>query len=119
MRTRLVVFLVLGTCILSAGIGAGITMLVKEGPEGPPGPQGEQGPRGVQGYSADEYQAEQAMQEVQDLESRLGAVESEVEDLGFERGFLEGEIEEVSGGLQNTERAVREMCFTLEFTGCP
>lgn len=116
MRRRSVVLLVLGTCILSAAIGSGITLLAKTGPQGPPGPPG---PRGLQGSAANEYEAERAVQEVQDVEATVRDLERETEELRTEEGFLESEIADVGSQEGDNARAIRELCFALEFTGCP
>lgn len=93
------------SCVLSAGIGSGITLLAKTGPEGPQGSSGARGLRGPRGFEGpegyidpDEFdrsglEAEDAElrediesgeSETQNLESQLADVESTLSNLCFE-----------------------------------
>lgn len=97
MTQRNFVLLVVGVCILSAGIGSGLALLAQTGPagsKGARGPQGKQGPRGPQGPEGKSATAEVEgleveveelrgrVEEGEDLSGRVEALEESLSDLG-------------------------------------
>ncbi len=96
MTQRNFVLLVVGVCILSAGIGSGLALLAQTGPagaKGARGPEGPRGPRGPQGQSATaEVEALEA--EVAELRGRV----EEDEELSGRVEALEEQLEGFSGG---------------------
>jgi hypothetical protein len=102
---RYAIWMVVGTCILSAAIGSGITLLAQSGPTGPQGEQGPAGPRGPEGP--------EGFVETEDL----GFLESEVEELAGElgdAGELESRINDLEFDLSRTESSVSDLCFELD-----
>lgn len=88
------VALIVGVCVLSAGIGSGVALLAEEGPAGPRGERGARGPAGPPGPAGESATAEvKALKdEVEELRGRLDKedslqrrleeLESEVSSLG-------------------------------------
>jgi hypothetical protein len=100
------VAIVVGVCILSAGIGSGLALMAQEGPAGPAGKSGPAGPQGPEGAEGPSGAAE------------IGGLESEVEELRAEveqSGELEGRLEDVESGLSGIEGATSEVCEELDF----
>jgi hypothetical protein len=105
MTQRNFILLVVGVCVLSAGIGSGLALLAQTGPSGaagPRGPAGKQGPPGREGPSG---------------AAEVGGLEEEVEEL---RGRVE-ESEELAGRLDQLENEISdlsgptsELCEELE-----
>jgi hypothetical protein len=96
MTQRNFVLLVVGVCILSAGIGSGLALLAQTGPSGAKGargPQGERGPRGPQGESA-AGELEGLEAEVEELRGRV----EEGEELNGRVEALEEELSGIGGG---------------------
>jgi hypothetical protein len=99
---RLAIWAIVGVCVLSAAIGAGIALLAETGPTGPQGKQGrpgERGPRGPEGSV-----------EAPDL----GALEAEIEELRSELtdvGDLESRVDGIDSDLTETEETVSEICL--------
>jgi hypothetical protein len=85
--------LIVGVCVLSAGIGSGLALLAQEGAAGPAGKRGSAGPRGEKGAEGPEGASGAA---------EIGGLEAEVEDL---RGRLE-QSEELEGRLEDLESEV-------------
>ncbi|HZO05710.1 MAG TPA: hypothetical protein VFB52_04930 [Solirubrobacterales bacterium] len=95
--------LIVGVCILSAGIGTAVALIAQTGPEGPAGkqgkagPQGPKGPRGPSGEAAVEgvqAEVEELRGQVEgsaELEERVQQLEDEVSNIG---GFEEELCEE-------------------------
>lgn len=95
--------LLVGVCVLSAGIGSGLALLAQEGPageRGARGPAGPQGPRGPEGASAEEElgglegeveELRGRVEEAEGLEERVDELESQLSDL--EGGLLEGGLD--------------------------
>jgi hypothetical protein len=84
--------LIVGVCILSAGIGTAVALIAQTGPEGPAGKQGKQGPRGPQGPEGPSGAAE-----VEGLEAEVEELRGEVAAQGELEGRVESLEEEVSG----------------------
>ena len=97
MTQRNFVLLVVGVCILSAGIGSGLALLAqtgptgatgKRGPEGKRGPRGPQGPEGksataeVEGLEAEVEELRGRVEEGEELNSRVEALEESLSGLG-------------------------------------
>lgn len=94
----LVITLFVGVCVLSAGIGAGTTLLfAKPGPVGPPGERGPVGPEGPEGLPAEEgnaaFEAEEALERAEEAEFVTSGLESEVEALRSKIFNLEACVE--------------------------
>jgi hypothetical protein len=82
--------LVVGVCVLSAGIGSALALVAQEGPAGPAGkrgpvgPQGPEGPQGpsgaaeIGGLEAEVEELRGRVEDSEDLEARLEELESEV-----------------------------------------
>jgi hypothetical protein len=93
--------ILVGVCILSAGIGSGLALLAQEGPRGPagkPGPAGPEGPQGPRGESG--------AAEVEGLEDEVEELRGEVEEAqGLEERVetLEGEFGGSEGGFSPDE----------------
>jgi hypothetical protein len=91
---RFFIVALIGVCIASAGIGAGVTMLAKTGPPGPKGergPVGPEGPEGVEGASDINY----LESEVEELRGRVEegeGLEDAVAQNESELGYLESEV---------------------------
>jgi hypothetical protein len=86
--------LIVGVCILSAGIGTAVALIAQTGPagatgkQGKPGPQGPQGPEGPSGAAeveGVEAQVEELRGQIEggtELEERVQSLEDEVAGLG-------------------------------------
>jgi hypothetical protein len=86
---------IVGVCVLSAGIGSGLALLAQEGPQGARGKQGKQGARGPQGPAG-----ESAAGEVEALEGEVAELRERVEateELEERVGDLESELSGVGG----------------------
>lgn len=98
------VAVLLGVCVLSAGIGSGLALLAETGPEGPAGkrgpagpegPEGAEGPSGAEEIGGLEAEVEELRGEVEaaeGLESRVDELESELSGLGGVAEELCGEV---------------------------
>ena len=78
MTQRNFVLLLVGVCILSAGIGSGLALLAQTGPtgaKGKRGPEGKRGPRGPQGP-----EGKSATAEVEGLEAEVEELRGRVEE---------------------------------------
>ena len=103
MTRRNFVLLVVGVCILSAGIGSGLALLAQTGPtgaKGARGPEGKRGPRGPEGKRGPSGEAK-----VEGLEAEVEELRGEVEESGELSGRLE-ELEEEIGGLSGGESSI-------------
>jgi hypothetical protein len=98
--------ILLGVCILSAGIGSGLALLAQEGPAGPAGkrgPAGKQGPEGPEGPSG---------------AAEIGDLEAQVEELRGEVGEseeLEERVDELESDLSEIEGVTLELCEEDDF----
>lgn len=98
--------ILLGVCILSAGIGSGLALLAQEGPAGPAGkrgPTGKQGPEGPEGPSG---------------AAEIGELEAEVEELRGEIGDsteLEERLDDLEADFSELEGATGELCDEFDF----
>lgn len=77
--------ILIGVCVLSAGIGSGLALLAQTGPAGAAGKRGPAGPQGAEGPSG--------AAEVEGLEAELEELRGAVEESGETRNRLE-ELEE-------------------------
>ena len=84
--------LVVGVCILSAGIGTGLALIAQEGPEGPRGKQGKEGPRGPEGPEGPSGAAE-----VEGLEAQVEELRGELESQGELESRVESLEDEIAG----------------------
>jgi len=84
--------LIVGVCVLSAGIGTALALIAQEGPQGPRGKQGKEGPRGPQGPEGPSGAAE-----VEGLEAQVEELRGELESQSDLEGRVEGLEEEISG----------------------
>lgn len=96
--------ILLGVCVLSAGIGSGLALLAQEGPAGPAGkrgPTGPQGPAGPEGESGAE---------------EIGGLEAEVEELRGQVEESEGRVDDLESELSGFEGGVtpEELCEEFE-----
>lgn len=98
--------ILVGVCILSAGIGSGLALLAETGPagaagkRGPAGPEGSEGPEGPSGAE------------------EIGGLEVEVEDLRGqveESEGLEGRLEDLESEVSSLEGVTSELCEELDF----
>jgi hypothetical protein len=85
--------IIVGVCVLSAGIGSGLALLAQEGPEGPRGKPGKQGPAGPQGEQGPEGAS--ATAEVEGLEAEVDELRGQVE----EADELEARVEDIESAL--------------------
>jgi hypothetical protein len=100
--------ILLGVCILSAGVATATTLLVaEEGPEGRQGAQGARGPHGKPGPEGPEGS-------VNTDELGIGSLESEVEELSGRLDESEEYEEELESNLSNLESTVSGLCRELE-----
>jgi hypothetical protein len=102
MTQRNFVLLVVGVCILSAGIGSGLALLAQTGPagaKGARGPAGKQGPRGERGPAG-----KSATGEVEALEAEVEELRGRVEEDEGLSGRVEA-LEEQLGGLAGGEES--------------
>lgn len=113
MKGRWLVALIVGVCILSAGIGAGVTLLAKEGPEGAAGPAGEIGPRGPRGFEAEETAGENAEEDVGNVQDQAYELEERIEHLENENFDLEFRAEEATQEAANAESYAESVCRAL------
>jgi len=88
------VAILVGVCVLSAGIGSGLALLAQEGPEGPRGKQGKQGPPGPEGERGPE--GESATAEVESLEAEV----AELRDQAEQAGELESRVEDLESAVR-------------------
>ena len=97
--------ILLGVCVLSAGIGSGLALLAETGPAGPAGkrgPAGPEGPQGPEGASGAE---------------EIGGLEAEVEELRgqVEEGEeLEGRVEDLESEVSGFGGITSELCEEFE-----
>ncbi|MEZ5076655.1 MAG: hypothetical protein R2725_04350 [Solirubrobacterales bacterium] len=82
-----------GVCVLSAGIGSGLALLAQEGPEGPRGKPGKQGKRGPQGEPGPEGASASA--EVESLEAEVAELRDQVE----QADELEARVEDLEAAI--------------------
>lgn len=96
--------IILGVCVLSAGIGSGLALLAQEGPQGPRGKQGKQGPAGERGPAGESATAEvEALQaEVAELRERVADTEA-----------LEERLSELESGLSGAGGSDSVLCEEL------
>lgn len=92
MPPRNFIAIIVGVCVLSAAVGAGIALLAKTGPPGARGAQGPRGPQGQRGenglgahFSSEEVEearrgVEEALSEVQEARSEAEESKSEAEE---------------------------------------
>jgi hypothetical protein len=104
MPQKQFVAILVGVCVLSAGIGSGLALLAETGPAGaagkrgatgPEGPEGPAGPSGAEEIGALEAEVEELRGEVEDSESfegRLEELEAEISSLGGVAEELCGEV---------------------------
>ncbi|HVQ58809.1 MAG TPA: hypothetical protein VMS60_07865 [Solirubrobacterales bacterium] len=98
--------ILLGVCILSAGIGSSLALLAQEGPAGPAGKRGPAGPEGPEGAEGPSGAAE------------IGDLEAQVEELRGEVGEsadLEGRLEGLEDDVSEIEGVTVELCEELDF----
>ena len=99
------VALVVGVCVLSAGIGSGLALLAQTGPAGPAGKRGAPGPEGPQGPEGASAGEE------------LGALEGEVEELRGQveaGGEAEGRLDELESEVSELGGVTSELCAEIE-----
>lgn len=118
---RTLALTLLGTCVLSAAIGAGVVFLAKEGPAGDRGPRGYQGAEGQPGESAEDasHEAAEAIDRINSVESELSEIGGHLPAYGTaatedEVIRLELNIAEVSGEVELLSRNMSELCRALE-----
>jgi hypothetical protein len=102
---RVFVAILVGVCILSSAIGAGIALLAETGPAGTPGKRGPAGPEGPEGPEGPSGAAE------------ISQLEAEVEDLRgqVEEGEdLEGAIESLETEIDDLNGVASEICLEVE-----
>jgi hypothetical protein len=97
--------ILVGVCVLSAGIGSGLALLAETGPAGPAGkrgPAGPEGPEGAEGPSGAE---------------EIGGLEAEVEELRGridESGDVESRLEELESEVSGLDGITSELCDELD-----
>jgi hypothetical protein len=96
---RFFIAALIGVCVASAGIGAGVTMLAKTGPSGPSGergPVGPQGPEGPEGFiDPDEFNTDFLESEVSELRELVEETEGYEEELESDVSSVESTLSEV------------------------
>lgn len=102
MTQRNLVLLLVGVCILSAGIGSGLALLAQTGPQGATGKQGPRGPQGKQGP-----EGPSGATEIEGLEGEVEELRGQVEASEELEGRVEGLEEELSGGFPGSSH---ELC---------
>jgi hypothetical protein len=107
MTQRNFILLLVGVCVLSAGIGSGLALLAQTGPSGAEGARGPAGPRGPQGPEGPSGAAE-----VEGLEAEVQELRGEVENSGELEGRLESLEDEISG--LSGSGSPSEICEELE-----
>lgn len=109
MTQKQFIALLVGVCVLSAGVGTSLALLAETGPAGETGkrgPTGPQGPAGPQGPSGAE---------------EIGALEAEVDELrseAEEADGLEGRIEELESEISGLDGFTEELCGEVFEEAC-
>ncbi len=93
--------LVVGVCVLSAGIGTAVALLAQTGPEGPAGEQGKRGPAGPEGPEGPSGAAE-----VEGLEAEVAELRGQLEA----SAELEGRIEQLEDQVSGLRGIGGELC---------
>lgn len=109
MPQKQFVAILLGVCVLSAGIGSGIALLAETGPAGAAGKRGPVGPEGPEGPAGPSGAEE------------IGALEAEVEELRGEiegSESLEGRLEELEAELSGLDGVAEELCGEVFEESC-
>lgn len=105
---RALIAILVGVCILSSAVGAGIGLLAETGPAGTPGqrgpvgpegPEGPEGPSGAAEVDGLEAEVEELREQVEDAEGLAGTVED-----------LEAEIEELGGVAAELCAQIDDFC---------
>jgi hypothetical protein len=104
--------ILLGVCILSAGIGSGLALIAQEGPEGPRGKQGQTGKPGPEGPEGAEGASGAA--EVEGLEAEVAELRDQLEE-GADLGQVEGRIDELEAEIEGLGGVQSELCSELDF----
>jgi hypothetical protein len=98
--------ILVGVCILSAGVGSAVTLLVakpgERGPRGLAGPRGFQGPAGEEGLPGEE--------------AETGYLEDEILTLGEEVTALESSENNLESELFGVEEFAERLCHEFEVT---
>ncbi len=103
--------LIVGVCVLSAGIGSAVALLAQTGPAGAAGKQGPAGPRGAEGPAGPEGPSGAA--EVEGLEAEVEELRGQIEE--SDSGELEGRLEELEDEVSGLGGVTSELCEELEF----
>ncbi len=107
-RNHFIAILV-GVCVLSAGIGTGVALLAETGPagaagkRGPPGPEGPEGPEGPSGA-----------EEIGGLEAEVEELRTKIEDAED----LEGRLEELESAASGLDGITEELCGEVFEESC-
>jgi hypothetical protein len=109
MPQKQLIAILLGVCVLSAGIGSGIALLAETGPAGAAGKRGPAGPEGPEGPAGPSGAEE------------IGALEAEVEELRSEidgSESLEGRLEELESEISGLDGVAEELCGEVFEESC-
>lgn len=115
LSRRFLVVLLVGVCILSAGLGSGITLLAKTGPAGPAGPAG---PRGLRG-PAGQTESPLTRQTVRFIGSiRAGLEEMHLDELkGTPPAALDVEVQQLQTDAGELWAALGYLCLDMRGVG--
>ena len=89
---RALIAILVGVCVLSSAIGAGIGLIAETGPAGVPGKRGPAGPEGPEGPAGPSNQGE-----IEELEAKVEGLREEVAD----SGELEGRVEDLEAVIES------------------
>jgi hypothetical protein len=109
MPQKQFIAILIGVCVLSAGIGSGLALLAETGPAGPAGKRGAPGPEGPEGPEGPSGAEE------------IGSLEAEVEELRSEvdgSGSLEGRLEELEAEVSELGGFAEELCDEVFDESC-
>jgi hypothetical protein len=102
---RTLIAILVGVCILSSAVGAGIGLIAETGPAGVPGERGPAGPEGPEGPEGPSGAAE------------IGGLEEEVEELRDEiegGSELEATLEDLEGEIDDLREIASELCLEID-----
>lgn len=97
-------------CVVSAAVGAGITLLAKRGPEGPVGATGAMGPEGPPG---EEETGQYALEKAEGTESQAFELEARIDELERESTSLRDGIETAAQEASDANDYAESVCRAL------
>jgi hypothetical protein len=102
---RAFVAILLGVCILSSAVGAGLGLIAETGPAGTPGERGPVGPEGPQGQRGPSGAAE-----IEGLEAEVEELRGEIVD----SEGVESRLDDLESALEGLESFSPDLCDEFE-----